>query len=127
MKIKIEDNFRSPYILFLCVQFESSFWDPNGSDRPRFDEKGVYTLCFGGLSFRTTEESLRNAFQNFGQLGDVNLVMDKIAKRPRGFAFIRYETEEEAQKAIEGMHGKLFLQRDLWCPDLPKKSWTCVL
>lgn len=37
----------------------------------------------------------------------MNLVMDKIAKRPRGFAFIRYETEEEAQKAIEGMHGKV--------------------
>jgi RNA recognition motif-containing protein len=37
----------------------------------------------------------------------VNLVMDKVAKRPRGFAFLRYETEEEAQKAIEGMHGKV--------------------
>ncbi|XP_073259688.1 uncharacterized protein [Populus alba] len=36
----------------------------------------------------------------------VNLVMDKVAKRPRGFAFLRYETEDEAQKAIEGMHGK---------------------
>ncbi|XP_057952086.1 organelle RRM domain-containing protein 6, chloroplastic-like isoform X2 [Malania oleifera] len=59
-----------------------------------------------GLSFRTTEESLRNAFQNFGQLQEVNLVMDKIANRPRGFAFLRYETEEESKKAIEGMHGK---------------------
>ncbi|CAI0400192.1 unnamed protein product [Linum tenue] len=38
-----------------------------------------------GLSFRTTEESLRNAFQNFGQLVEVNLVMDKIARRPKGF------------------------------------------
>ncbi|KAL3724916.1 hypothetical protein ACJRO7_029998 [Eucalyptus globulus] len=36
----------------------------------------------------------------------VNLVMDKIANRPRGFAFLRYATEEEAQRAIEGMHGK---------------------
>ncbi|KAL3357978.1 hypothetical protein AABB24_015219 [Solanum stoloniferum] len=36
----------------------------------------------------------------------VNLMMDKIANRPRGFAFIRYATEEESQKAIEGMHGK---------------------
>ncbi|XP_056175260.1 organelle RRM domain-containing protein 6, chloroplastic isoform X2 [Syzygium oleosum] len=36
----------------------------------------------------------------------VNLVMDKIANRPRGFAFLRYATEEEAQSAIEGMHGK---------------------
>ncbi|URE03319.1 hypothetical protein MUK42_20257 [Musa troglodytarum] len=60
-------------------------------------------LC---LSFRTTEESLRNAFQNFGQLVEVNLVMDRIANRPRGFAFLRYATEGESKKAIEGMHGK---------------------
>ncbi|KAL9324362.1 hypothetical protein ACSQ67_009219 [Phaseolus vulgaris] len=58
------------------------------------------------LSFRTTEESLRNAFKNFGQLVEVKLVMDRIANRPRGFAFLRYATEEESQKAIEGMHGK---------------------
>uniref|UniRef100_A0A0D3AQC5 RRM domain-containing protein n=2 Tax=Brassica oleracea TaxID=3712 RepID=A0A0D3AQC5_BRAOL len=32
--------------------------------------------------------------------------MDKVANRPRGFAFLRYETEEESMKAIEGMHGK---------------------
>ncbi|KAJ4834245.1 hypothetical protein Tsubulata_046712 [Turnera subulata] len=63
-------------------------------------------LYISGLSFRTTEESLRNAFQNFGRLVEVNLIMDKIAQRPRGFAFIRYATEEESQKAIEGMHGK---------------------
>uniref|UniRef100_A0A803MNF5 RRM domain-containing protein n=1 Tax=Chenopodium quinoa TaxID=63459 RepID=A0A803MNF5_CHEQI len=60
-----------------------------------------------GLSFRTTQESLRNAFQKFGQLVEVNLVMDKIANRPRGFAFLRYETEEESMNAIEGMHGKI--------------------
>lgn len=34
--------------------------------------------------------------------------MDKIANRPRGFAFLRYATEEESQKAIEGMHGKVY-------------------
>ncbi|WVZ14682.1 hypothetical protein V8G54_012248 [Vigna mungo] len=58
------------------------------------------------LSFRTTEESLRNAFKSFGQLVEVKLVMDRIANRPRGFAFLRYATEEESQKAMEGMHGK---------------------
>ncbi|KAG5583838.1 hypothetical protein H5410_044272 [Solanum commersonii] len=63
-------------------------------------------LFVSGLSFRTTEESLRKAFNNFGELVEVNLMMDKIANRPRGFAFIRYATEEESQKAIEGMHGK---------------------
>ncbi|PWA67934.1 nucleotide-binding alpha-beta plait domain-containing protein [Artemisia annua] len=63
-------------------------------------------LYVSGLSFRTTEESLRNAFQSFGELIEVNLVMDKIANRPRGFAFLRYATKEESDKAIEGMHGK---------------------
>ncbi|KAK2974854.1 hypothetical protein RJ640_027905 [Escallonia rubra] len=63
-------------------------------------------LYVSGLSFRTTEENLINAFKNFGSLVEVNLVMDRIANRPRGFAFLRYATEDESKKAIEGMHGK---------------------
>ncbi|KAL1819839.1 hypothetical protein ACET3Z_014708 [Daucus carota] len=63
-------------------------------------------LYVSGLSFRTTKEGLRNAFEKYGNLTEVNLVMDKIANRPRGFAFLRYTTEEESKKAIEGMHGK---------------------
>ncbi|XP_042502522.1 organelle RRM domain-containing protein 6, chloroplastic [Macadamia integrifolia] len=68
--------------------------------------RGFTKLYVSGLSFRTTEDSLRNAFQNFGNLVEVKLVMDRIANRPRGFAFLRYATEEESKKAIEGMHGK---------------------
>uniref|UniRef100_A0A0E0DHN4 RRM domain-containing protein n=1 Tax=Oryza meridionalis TaxID=40149 RepID=A0A0E0DHN4_9ORYZ len=63
-------------------------------------------LYVSGLSFRTTEESLRNAFERFGQLTEVNLVMDRVAKRPRGFAFLSYASEEESKNAMEGMHGK---------------------
>ncbi|XP_015692055.1 organelle RRM domain-containing protein 6, chloroplastic-like [Oryza brachyantha] len=63
-------------------------------------------LYVSGLSFRTTEESLRNAFERFGQLTEVNLVMDRVAKRPRGFAFLSYTSEEESKNAMEGMHGK---------------------
>ncbi|RZC74908.1 hypothetical protein C5167_050389 [Papaver somniferum] len=70
----------------------------------------MFVHCLAGLSFRTTEESLRNAFQNFGELVEVNLVMDKVANRPRGFAFLRYSAEEESKKAIEGMHGKFVLK-----------------
>ncbi|KAI5330619.1 hypothetical protein L3X38_030017 [Prunus dulcis] len=76
------------------------------SSSPSYSPNTSTKLYVSGLSFRTTEESLRNAFQNFGQLVEVNLVMDRIANRPRGFAFLRYATEEESQKAIKGMHGK---------------------
>lgn len=59
-----------------------------------------------GLSFRTTEENLRSAFEKFGQLTEVHLVMYRVEKRPRGFAFVSYAVEEEAKSAMEGMHGK---------------------
>ncbi|KAM6589967.1 hypothetical protein CsatA_012572 [Cannabis sativa] len=96
-------NFRHG-LSSVSASTSSSSTNPNASTK----------LYVSGLSFRTTEESLRNAFENFGQLVEgfplssytVNLVMDKIAKRPRGFAFLSYETEEESKKAIEGMHGK---------------------
>lgn len=39
----------------------------------------------------------------------VKLVMDRIANRPRGFAFLKYKTEGESNKAAEGMHGKVNL------------------
>ncbi|CAA6663131.1 unnamed protein product [Spirodela intermedia] len=54
------------------------------------------------LSFRTTEESLTSAFEKFGRLVDVNLVMDRIANRPRGFAFLQYATEEESRMPSKG-------------------------
>ncbi|KAL6843933.1 hypothetical protein ACP4OV_026504 [Aristida adscensionis] len=63
-------------------------------------------LYVRGLSFRTTEESLRNAFGKFGQLVEVDLVMDRAARRPRGFAFVSYADEEEAKNAMAEMHGK---------------------
>ncbi|KAK9925675.1 hypothetical protein M0R45_022946 [Rubus argutus] len=90
------------------------------SPSPSFSPKTK--LYVSGLSFRTTEESLRNAFQNFGQLAEVNLVMDRIANRPRGFAFLRYETEEESQKAIEGMHGKFLDGRVIFVEEAKPRS-----
>ncbi|OEL20726.1 E3 ubiquitin-protein ligase HERC2 [Dichanthelium oligosanthes] len=68
--------------------------------------KAQHSHLRAGLSFRTTEESLRNAFEKFGDLTEVRLVMDRVAKRPRGFAFVSYADEEEAKGAMEGMHGK---------------------
>ncbi|XP_033131143.1 organelle RRM domain-containing protein 6, chloroplastic isoform X2 [Brassica rapa] len=52
----------------------------------------------------------------------VNLVMDKVANRPRGFAFLRYETEEESMKAIQGMHGKFLDGRVIFVEEAKPKS-----
>ena len=63
-------------------------------------------LFVGNLSFNTTENDLHDAFAAFGTVTEANLMMDRMTNRPRGFAFITMSTDEEAQKAIDGLNGK---------------------
>jgi len=63
-------------------------------------------LFVGNLSFQTTENDLQDAFAAFGTVTEANLMMDRSTNRPRGFGFVTMATDEEAQAAIEGMHGR---------------------
>jgi cold-inducible RNA-binding protein len=63
-------------------------------------------LFVGNLSFKTTENELQDAFSQFGTVLEANLMMDRMTNRPRGFGFVTMSSDEEAQKAIEGLHGK---------------------
>ncbi|KAL6181369.1 hypothetical protein ACLB2K_048024 [Fragaria x ananassa] len=111
------------YKVSFCIRQKKRSFVPLASSSSSSSSFSPKTkLYVSGLSFRTTEESLRNAFQNFGQLVEVNLVMDRIANRPRGFAFLRYETEEESQKAIEGMHGKFLDGRVIFVEEAKPRS-----
>ncbi|CAN7106223.1 unnamed protein product [Brassica rapa subsp. narinosa] len=64
-------------------------------------------LFITGLSFYTSEKTLRAAFEGFGELVEVKIIMDKISKRSKGYAFIEYTTEEAASVALEEMNGKI--------------------
>ncbi|MGB0580995.1 MAG: RNA recognition motif domain-containing protein [Limisphaerales bacterium] len=70
-------------------------------------------LFVGNIAFATTQQTLEDAFAQFGCVTDTHLLMDRETGRPRGFGFVTMETEEEAQKAIEGMNGKDLDGRDL--------------
>lgn len=62
-------------------------------------------LYVGNLSFNTTENDLQDAFAPYGTVTSVDLIMDKMSGRSRGFAFVTMETKEGADAAIQGMHG----------------------
>jgi RNA recognition motif-containing protein len=62
-------------------------------------------LFVGNLSFNTTENDLQEAFAAHGTVVEANLMMDRLSGRSRGFAFVTMSTPDEAQKAIQAMHG----------------------
>jgi cold-inducible RNA-binding protein len=63
-------------------------------------------LFVGNLSFKTTENELQDAFAAHGTVLETNLMMDRATGRPRGFGFVTMSTPEEAEKAIQELHGK---------------------
>jgi RNA recognition motif-containing protein len=70
-------------------------------------------LFVGNLSFNTTENDLQEAFAAHGTVAEVNLMMDRMSGRSRGFAFVTMSTPEEAQKAIAAMNGATLGDRAL--------------
>jgi len=63
-------------------------------------------LYVGNLPFDVTEPDLQDLFGQAGTVSDVLLVQDKFTGKSRGFAFVTMNTEDEAQSAIEQLHGK---------------------
>ena len=70
-------------------------------------------LFVGNLSFNTTENDLQDLFAAYGPVQQVDMIMDRMTGRPRGFGFVTMENQADAQKAIEALHGKPFGGRDL--------------
>jgi RNA recognition motif-containing protein len=70
-------------------------------------------LFIGNLAFHVTEDLLK---QHVGQSGDVrsvDLILDRVSGRPRGFAFVEMASSEAMQKAISDLDGKDFEGRPL--------------
>jgi cold-inducible RNA-binding protein len=70
-------------------------------------------LFVGNLSFNITENDLQDAFAAHGTVLEANLMLDRATGRPRGFGFVTMSTPEEAQKAIDALHGKELAGRAL--------------
>ncbi|MCJ1303199.1 hypothetical protein MMC08_006007 [Hypocenomyce scalaris] len=61
-------------------------------------------LFIGGLAWHTDDSALRSKFEEFGQVEEAIVVKDRDTGRSRGFGFVRYGQESDADAAIASMN-----------------------
>ena len=70
-------------------------------------------LYVGNLPFDLTETDLREMISPLGPVNEINVIMDKLTGKARGFAFVTMNTESGAKAVIENLNGKDYKGRAL--------------
>mmetsp|Transcript_25065 Transcript_25065/g.34930 ORF Transcript_25065/g.34930 Transcript_25065/m.34930 type:complete len:279 (-) Transcript_25065:92-928(-) len=77
-----------------------------GSKRSSFQNKDRdFSLRVSNIYEEATEQDLRDLFRSCGETSSVYLARDKKTGKSRGFAYVRYTREEDAERAIEMLDG----------------------
>ncbi|XP_012252007.1 sex-lethal homolog isoform X2 [Athalia rosae] len=75
--------------------------------RPSGEEIKETNLYVTNLPRNITENQIDNIFNKYGMIVQKNILKDKLTGLPRGVAFVRFDKREEAQEAINGLHGTI--------------------
>ncbi len=63
-------------------------------------------LYVGNLSYRLTEDQLREAFEEFGEVASCTIIKDRATGQSKGFGFVEMPNDNEAKEAIGGLNGR---------------------
>ena len=70
-------------------------------------------IYVGNLSNNATEETIRQAFESFGQVISAKIIKDKYTGQSKGFGFVEIPNQAEAQEAIKSLNGKELLGKQM--------------
>lgn len=70
-------------------------------------------LYVGNLTYSVRDEDLHQQFSAFGQVQSAKVMMERDTGRSKGFGFVEMSNSQEAEAAIQGLHGKNMGGRDL--------------
>lgn len=70
-------------------------------------------MYVGNMSYDTSEDDLRKAFEAHGQVDSVKVITDRDTGRAKGFGFIEMSSDTEAKAAMEALNEKDFQGRSL--------------
>ncbi len=63
-------------------------------------------IYVGNLSSDVTDETMRSAFESFGEVTSAKVIKDKYSGQSRGFGFVEMPGQSQAQTAIKSLNGK---------------------
>ena len=70
-------------------------------------------IFVGNLAFSATDPDLRQLFEPYGVVDNVNIITDRDTGRPRGFGFVEMPDSAAAKAAIQGLQGHQLAGRAL--------------
>ena len=70
-------------------------------------------IYVANISYRATEEKLKELFEEFGSVDSVRIILDKNTGKSRGFGFIEIPTDADGKKAVGTLNGVDFMGRNL--------------
>jgi RNA recognition motif-containing protein len=62
-------------------------------------------IYVGNLHFNVSEDELRKAFEEYGEVASVKIITDKYSGRSKGFGFVEMLNDKEAKEAIDNLNG----------------------
>lgn len=79
-------------------------------------------IYVGNLSFKATEADIRTAFEQYGEVSRVSIIVDRETNRSRGFAFVEMPNAEEAQSAISNLNESTIADRRISCNEARERE-----
>jgi len=70
-------------------------------------------IYVGNLAYGVTEGQLEKLFQDFGSVASVSVMKDKYSGESKGFGFVEFNQQAEAEEAIKALNGRTLDGRDL--------------
>ena len=70
-------------------------------------------LYVGNLTFSINDEELEKAFAEFGEILSAIVIKDRISGRSKGFGFVEFANDEDADKATEALNGTELSGREI--------------
>ena len=70
-------------------------------------------IYVGNLAYSLTEDELREAFSQFGEIARVNIITDRETGQSKGFGFVEMPSDSEAEEAIKALDGSALNGRNI--------------